>query len=88
VRGDVGEDAFLARAKAAFEQGLRLVQVREKAWPDARRDALRRAHARRRAPFGATLLLQRRRGRRARARARGRALDGRELREATTRPRD
>jgi 8-oxo-dGTP diphosphatase len=29
---DVGEDAFLARADAAFRNGLRLVQVREKEW--------------------------------------------------------
>jgi 8-oxo-dGTP diphosphatase len=37
---DVGEERFLARAAAAFAGGLRLVQVREKAWPPARRDAL------------------------------------------------
>lgn len=33
---DVGEEAFLARAGAAFARGLALVQVREKAWPRAR----------------------------------------------------
>jgi 8-oxo-dGTP diphosphatase len=33
---DVDEDAFLARADAAFQNGLRLVQVREKEWPLAR----------------------------------------------------
>ncbi len=33
---DIGEDAFLARAVAAFANGLRLVQVREKDWPAAR----------------------------------------------------
>ena len=30
---DVGEDAFLVRARIAFERGLRLVQIREKDWP-------------------------------------------------------
>ena len=37
--GDLGEDAFLARAGRALEGGLALVQLREKAWPAARRDA-------------------------------------------------
>jgi len=37
--GDVGEDSFLARAERAFEGGLRLVQLREKDWPAARREA-------------------------------------------------
>jgi 8-oxo-dGTP diphosphatase len=36
---DLGEDAFLARAEAALAQGLALVQLREKTWPAARRDA-------------------------------------------------
>ena len=36
---DQGETAFLAHAGRAFAAGLRLVQVREKAWPRARRDA-------------------------------------------------
>jgi 8-oxo-dGTP diphosphatase len=54
---DVGEDAFLARADAAFAGGLRLAQLREKEWPHARRDALASRFvdvARRR---GATVLL-------------------------------
>ena len=33
---ELGEDAFLARAERAFERGLRLAVVREKAWPVAR----------------------------------------------------
>jgi len=36
---DQGEALFLARAERAFVNGLRLVQMREKAWPRARRDA-------------------------------------------------
>jgi 8-oxo-dGTP diphosphatase len=38
--GDLGEDDFLARAEAALARGLRLVQLREKDWAPARRDAL------------------------------------------------
>lgn len=34
---DSDEDAFLARARAAFANGLRLVQLRDKTWPRARR---------------------------------------------------
>jgi 8-oxo-dGTP diphosphatase len=85
---DIGEDEFLVRAQAAFTRGLRLVQVREKDWPDARRDAfavrLRSlAHA-----HGATVLLN---GPEAAARALG--CDGvhwtsAALRAATSRPRD
>ena len=40
---DLGEDAFLARARRALDDGLALIQVREKAWPATRRDALARA---------------------------------------------
>ena len=35
---DVGEVAFLRRAERALESGVRLMQVREKTWPAARRD--------------------------------------------------
>ncbi len=55
--GDIGEDAFLARAERALAAGLRLVQLREKDWPAAHRDAF----ARRLVPlahrFGAKVLL-------------------------------
>jgi 8-oxo-dGTP diphosphatase len=37
--GDVGEEAFLARAETALAQGLRLIQLREKEWAPPRRDA-------------------------------------------------
>lgn len=40
---ELGEDAFLARARDAFARGLGMVQVREKDWPVARRDAFVRA---------------------------------------------
>ncbi len=48
---DLGEDAFLERAERAFARGLGLVQLREKSWTRARRDAFARrlvplAHAR------------------------------------------
>lgn len=33
---DVGEQTFLERAQAAFAGGLKLVQIREKDWPEAR----------------------------------------------------
>jgi len=36
---ELGEDAFLARARDAFARGLGMVQVREKDWTVARRDA-------------------------------------------------
>jgi 8-oxo-dGTP diphosphatase len=54
---DVGEDAFLARAAAAFAGGLRLVQVREKTWPRERRDALVARLQSIGGPHGAKLLL-------------------------------
>ncbi len=37
---DLGEGAFLERAQIAFERGLRLVEFREKDWPEARQQAL------------------------------------------------
>jgi 8-oxo-dGTP diphosphatase len=40
MAGELGEEAFLARARAALERGLRLVQLREKDWPSARQRAL------------------------------------------------
>jgi len=40
MAGDLGEAAFLLRARAALEGGLALVQLREKDWPEARQRAL------------------------------------------------
>ena len=54
---DLGEDAFVARAAAAFAGGLRLVQVREKGWPPARRDALAARVQALAAPHAAKVLL-------------------------------
>lgn len=39
MASDMGEDAFIERARGAFERGLRLVQLREKDWPLARQRA-------------------------------------------------
>ena len=81
---------FLARARAALERGLRLIQVREKSWPRAAPRALRaRACATLAAPYRRDAALQRRRGRRARAGS-CRACTGRPRRCAVrnTRPRD
>ena len=38
--GDLGDEVFLTRAERALERGLKLIQLREKDWPVARRDAL------------------------------------------------
>ena len=55
--GDMGEDTFLARVEIALARGLRLIQLREKEWMPARRDAF----AQRLVPlahrFGAQVLL-------------------------------
>ena len=40
MASDVGEDAFLARARAALAGGLTLVQFREKDWTEARQRSL------------------------------------------------
>ncbi|MEP7275486.1 MAG: Nudix family hydrolase [Betaproteobacteria bacterium] len=39
---DIGEEEFLARADRAMAGGMRLMQLREKNWPRARRDAFGR----------------------------------------------
>jgi 8-oxo-dGTP diphosphatase len=57
MAGDLGEPAFLARARAAFEHGLRLVQLREKDWPPARQHALCDALLALAAAHGAQVLL-------------------------------
>jgi 8-oxo-dGTP diphosphatase len=53
---DSDEDAFAARAHRALEGGLRLVQVRDKTWPLARRLALARSLVPLARRFGARVL--------------------------------
>jgi 8-oxo-dGTP diphosphatase len=53
---DSDEDAFLPSAHRALEGGLRLVQVRDKSWPLARRLALARSLVARARRFGARVL--------------------------------
>jgi 8-oxo-dGTP diphosphatase len=57
MAGDVGEAAFLARARTALDRGLRLIQLREKDWPAARQRALAEALLALAAPTGAQVLL-------------------------------
>ena len=54
---DLGEFEFLARAEAALASGLRLIQLREKDWPAARRRALAEALVALAKPHGAKVLL-------------------------------
>jgi 8-oxo-dGTP diphosphatase len=54
---ELGEAAFLARAKAALERGLALVQIREKGWPVSRQQALVAALVALARPHGAKILL-------------------------------
>lgn len=55
--GDCGEPAFLARARVAFAQGLRLAVVREKSWPMARLEPFANAMLRLASAHKAQLLL-------------------------------
>ncbi|HYT97913.1 MAG TPA: Nudix family hydrolase [Casimicrobiaceae bacterium] len=55
--GDIGEEEFLARAEHALIAGLRLIQLREKDWPAARRDAFAARLLPLAARFGARVLL-------------------------------
>jgi 8-oxo-dGTP diphosphatase len=55
--GDVGEDAFVAKARDAFANGLRLAQIREKDWPATRVAALARRLQPLARAHGARLLL-------------------------------
>ena len=57
MASDLGETAFLARAQQAFDGGLKLVQVREKVWPEARQRALAEALVALARPGGAKVLL-------------------------------
>ncbi len=54
---DIGEDAFLEGAARAMAAGMRLVQLREKQWPPARRDAFGRRLLALAARYGARVLL-------------------------------
>jgi 8-oxo-dGTP diphosphatase len=54
---DIGEDAFLPRAESALAQGLSLIQLREKDWPIARRDAFGSRLLSLASRFGARVLL-------------------------------
>jgi 8-oxo-dGTP diphosphatase len=55
--GDLGEEDFLARAERALARGLKLIQLREKDWPVARRDALAEQLVPLAHRFGARVLL-------------------------------
>ena len=57
MAADIGESAFLARAKIALDRGLKLIQFREKDWPEARQRALCRAIVELARPHGARVLL-------------------------------
>jgi 8-oxo-dGTP diphosphatase len=54
---DVGEIAFLARARTAIASGLRLIQLREKRWPRERQRALAESLLALAAPHGVKVLL-------------------------------
>jgi 8-oxo-dGTP diphosphatase len=88
MAGELGEDAFLARARMALDRGLELVQLREKDWPATRQRALTDALLALAAPRGAQVLLN---GDADRARAWGCAgvhWTAAALAGATTRPQD
>ena len=57
MAGDIAETEFLAHARRAVERGLKLIQLREKAWPLARQRALCEALLEISNPFGARILL-------------------------------
>jgi len=57
MASDMGEEAFVARARVALERGLRLVQLREKDWPPARQRSLAATLAALAGRYGANVLL-------------------------------
>jgi 8-oxo-dGTP diphosphatase len=57
IAGEIGEEAFLERAENALASGLRLIQLREKIWSPARRDALAAQLLPLAARFGVRVLL-------------------------------
>jgi 8-oxo-dGTP diphosphatase len=86
MAGDIGRRAFLTRAKDAIDSGLRLVQLREKGWPEPRQRALCDALLELARPRGARSPAERQRAS-ARAWVRGRAhWTSPALAEATVRP--
>jgi 8-oxo-dGTP diphosphatase len=54
---ELGEAAFLDRARRALDGGLRLIELREKAWPEARQRALCEALLALARPYAARVLL-------------------------------
>jgi len=54
---DVGEEVFLARAERSLARGLKMIQLREKDWPVARRDKLAEQLVPLAHRFGAKVLL-------------------------------
>jgi 8-oxo-dGTP diphosphatase len=54
---EMGEAAFLARAATALDRGLKLVQLREKGWPEERQRTLAAALVALARPHGAKVLL-------------------------------
>ncbi len=57
MAADIGNEAFLARAAAALDSGLKLIQVREKDWPEPIQRALCVALCELARPRGARVLL-------------------------------
>ena len=57
MAGEMGEEDFLARARRALECGLKLIQVREKDWPQTRQRQLTGALIALARPHGALVLL-------------------------------
>ena len=75
MAGELGENAFLARARTALDGGLRLFQLREKDWPDDRQRALAGTLGRAGAPARREGAAERRCATRTRMGLRWRALD-------------
>lgn len=57
MAADVGETEFLVRARIALDRGLKLIQLREKDWPEARQRALCEALVDLARPHGARVVL-------------------------------
>ena len=81
MASDLGEAAFLERARAALDAGLKLIQVREKDWPETRQRAFVDSILDLARPHGARVLAERQRGLGARVGVRRRSLDIRGARD-------